>query len=143
MAPWLLALALSVSASPPAATLEVIDLEIQGHKVLAEVADTPTARAQGLMFRSFLGAEQGMVFVYPRAEIRAFWMANTTVPLSIAFIDATGMIVSIRDMRPLDREHTWSGLPAQYALEVNQGWFEQRGIEPGAKVEGLPGPSRE
>jgi uncharacterized membrane protein (UPF0127 family) len=143
MSTWLLALTLAASAAPPAPALPVLDLEIQGHKVVAELADTPAARAQGLMHRSFLGAEQGMVFVYPQAEIRAFWMANTTIPLSIAFIDATGMIVSIRDMQPLDRSHTWSGLPAQYALEVNQGWFERHDIQPGAKVQGLPGPSAE
>jgi len=123
--------------------MPVLTLQLGEHAVLAEVAATPSARAAGLMHRQLLGADQGMLFVYPSAQIRAFWMHNTHIPLSIAFIDATGMIVSIRDMQPLDRDHTWSGLPAQYALEVNQGWFDQHGIEPGTKVQGLPEPSVE
>jgi len=130
-------------ASPPVEPLGVISLEIQGHPLLVEVADTQTARSKGLMHRQFLGAGQGMLFVYPDARMRAFWMANTTVALSIAFIEPGGTVVSIRDMQPLDREHTWSGLPAQYALEVNQGWFAEHDIKPGASVQGLPGPAGE
>ena len=147
----LLLLALAVGATPPpvagvtssVAPMPIATLEVQGHGVLVEMADSPSARAQGLMYRQFLGADQGMLFVYPSADMRAFWMANTTIPLSIAFIGADGVVVSIRDMQPLDRGHTWSGLPALYALEVNQGWFAQHDIQPGARVEGLPGPSRE
>ena len=151
MPAWVLLLALTATATPPSAAtapaapaaLPVTSLELQGHTVLVEVADSAGARAQGLMHRPFLGADQGMLFVYPSADMRAFWMANTTIPLSIAFIGADGAIVSIRAMQPLDRGHTWSGFPAQYALEVNQGWFDQHGIQPGVQVHGLPGPSRE
>ncbi len=144
MAAWLLLLAVAGAGEiPPAPTLEVTELQLGEHRVLVEVADTLDARGRGLMHRSFLGADQGMLFVYPEARPRSFWMANTFIPLSIAFIDASGMIVAIRDMQPLDREHTFSGLAAQYALEVNQGWFAQHDIRPGTKVQGLPGPSSE
>jgi hypothetical protein len=90
-----------------------------------------------------MSADRGMLFVYPNVRPRHFWMENTTIPLSIAFIDEHGVIIRIRDMRPLDRGHTSSGLPARYALEVNQGWFDERGIIEGAEVLGLPGPSAE
>jgi uncharacterized membrane protein (UPF0127 family) len=124
-------------------TLPAISVEVDGHSLRVEVADDPDERAQGLMFRESLGQDRGMLFVYPDVRTRAFWMENTTVPLSIAFIDEHGVIFRIRDMRPLDRGHTASGLPARYALEVNQGWFAEQGIAEGAQVEGLPGPSKD
>lgn len=124
-------------------TLPAITLQVGDQSLRAEVADDPDERAQGLMFRESLGGDRGMLFVYPDVRVRSFWMENTTVPLSIAFIDDHGVIFRIRDMVPLDRDHTPSGLPARYALEVNRGWFDEHGIAEGAQVEGLPGPSKE
>ncbi len=124
-------------------TLPTMGLELGEHRIRVEVADDPDERAQGLMFREQLGEDRGMLFVYPDVRARSFWMENTTIPLSIAFIDDRGAIFRIRDMKPLDRDHTYSGLPARYALEMNRGWFEAHGVGEGAVVSGLPGPSKE
>lgn len=115
-----------------------------GHRVLqVEVADDEQERARGLMYRDALAAGHGMVFVYPDERERGFWMRNTRVPLSIAFMDAQGRIVRLADMQPFDETTTRSLAPALYALEVPQGWFAEQGVAIGDRVEGLPGPSRE
>lgn len=116
-------------------------LEVEGHRVFVEVADNGERRALGLMNRDRLGKNRGMLFVYPEEAPRSFWMKNTRIPLSIAYIDAGGAVVSVHDMRPLSTRQTPSEGPAMYALEVNKGWFDERGIKAGAKVAGLPGPS--
>ncbi len=122
--------------------LPTTTLTVGGHRLLVEVADDGEERGRGLMNRNRLPADEGMLFVYPRAEPRSFWMENTRIPLSIAFIGTDGVIFATADMRPLSRRATKSGEPALYALEVNQGWFEAHGIGVGTRVEGLPGPSK-
>ena len=112
-------------------------LEIKGHKLTAEVAATEPQRATGLMHRRMLPEHRGMLFVFPYAAPQSFWMMNTYVPLSIAFLDANGTIVNITDMKPLTTNSHSSTKPAKYALEMNQGWFAKRGIKPGARVEGI------
>ena len=106
-------------------------------EVRVEVADDLFERARGLMYRTALGVNRGMLFVFPEEQKLTFWMKNTLIPLSIAFIDSELRIVDIQDMRPLDDEppsYVSSG-PAQYALEVNQGFFERRGVKVGDRVE--------
>ncbi|TVQ94414.1 MAG: DUF192 domain-containing protein [Deltaproteobacteria bacterium] len=117
-------------------------LEVEGHRVFVEVADDEERRARGLMNRDKLGSNSGMLFVYPNEAPRGFWMKNTRIPLSIAYIDKSGGIVSIHDMRPMSSRSVPSDGPAMYALEVNQGWFAERSIAAGAQVKGLPGPSK-
>jgi uncharacterized protein len=112
-------------------------LEIKGHKLTAEVAATDAQRMQGLMHRRMLPENRGMLFVFSYSAPQSFWMMNTYIPLSIAFIDENGAIVSIADMKPLTTDSHASAKPAKYALEMNQGWFAKRGIKAGAKVEGL------
>lgn len=109
-------------------------------KVRVEVADDPDSQAQGLMNRESLGKERGMLFVYDEEKELSFWMRNTLIPLSIAYIDSGGRIVDIQDMKPLDDvpPSYVSAEPAQYALEVNKGFFDERGVEVGDEVE-LPG----
>jgi len=142
----LLALALvfgPVSAGPSsAAELPAVALSINGHKITAEVAAKPDERATGLMHRFSLKPDHGMVFVFERAEPLAFWMKNTFIPLSIAFIAADGRIVNIDDMAPQDETSHWSRAPALYALEMRKGWFAERGIKAGDFVAGLPTPKR-
>lgn len=123
-------------AGTPQSGLPFIPLTINGHALQVELATTPAQRAQGLMFRTDLAENVGMLFVFPDDAPRSFWMQNTPLPLSIAFIDAEGRIVNIADMQPFDDRtlHPSDG-PARYALEVNQGWFAQRGIGPGDRVE--------
>jgi len=117
-------------------------LTINGHKVIAEVASTPEERETGLMNRFSLQADHGMLFVFERSEPLSFWMKNTYIPLSIAFVDAAGRIVNIEDMAPQTETIHWSGAPSLYALEVRKGWFRDRGIKPGDRIEGLTGAGR-
>lgn len=113
-------------------------ITVDGKPVSAEIADNGEERSMGLMYRDSLPAEQGMLFVYDRSEVRSFWMKNTRIPLSIAFIDSKGVIVSISDMKPMDTSSVPSGTPAQYALEMNQGWYSRNDVQVGDRVEGLP-----
>ncbi len=124
---------------PPAPA--TIPLKIGEHTVHVEIVANDTAREQGLMFRREMAEDHGMLFVFPAREQLAFWMKNTTIPLSIAFMDETGSILNVEDMVPLDTfNRARSAGPALYALEVNQGWFAERGIESGDKAEfTLPG----
>ncbi|MBB3223165.1 DUF192 domain-containing protein [Pseudoduganella umbonata] len=110
------------------------------HLVKAEVAATDAQRAQGLMFREAMRANAGMVFVFDAPATQCMWMKNTPLPLSVAFIDAEGKIVNIRDMQPhtLDSHCSTKGVPVKYALEMNLGWFQQKHIKPGMKIGNLP-----
>jgi len=117
------------------AGLAVITLEIDGHKLKTEVAQTEVEQSRGLMYRRELGANAAMIFVYDQPRTLSFWMKNTFVPLSIAFLDTDGVIVDIQDMHPQSEVSHPSAKPASYALEVNQGWFAEHGIAVGAKAE--------
>ena len=123
--------------------LRTLVIDASGEKeveVRVEVADDIFEQARGLMDRTTLGVNRGMLFVYPEERELSFWMKNTLIPLSIAFIDSERRIIDIQDMEPLDDEPPGyvSAEPAQYALEVNQGFFGERGVKVGDRVE-LPG----
>jgi uncharacterized membrane protein (UPF0127 family) len=100
--------------------------------VVAEVAQTEGARAQGLMYREDLGENEGMLFVFQDVAERAFWMENTYIPLDIAYMDPTFRIIDIKPMEPESADLVESSGPAQYALEVNRGWFQAHGVTVGA-----------
>ena len=120
-----------------AAQLPTIELAISGHRLVAEIAATVPTRTTGLMNRFSLQPDHGMLFVFNEPQPLAFWMKNTYVPLSIAFIARDGTILNIEDMAPLtENTHPSRGL-ALYALEMKKGWFAERGIAAGARVEGL------
>jgi len=123
------------------ANAETRDIVVDGHGITVEIADEPVERNLGLMYRDALGADRGMVFVYPEPAPRNFWMKDTKIPLSIAYIDADGVIVHLADMRPLDTTPVPSEKPAMFALEMNQGWFVKHDVAVGDKVTGLPAPS--
>ncbi|MFT5686855.1 MAG: uncharacterized membrane protein (UPF0127 family) [Myxococcota bacterium] len=140
----LLAILLSCARnSAPEPVLPTTSLSVGGQPATVEIADTPDLRRQGLMERAALKSDHGMLFVYPDERPRSFWMKNTPLPLSIAFLDTQGRIVRIADMAPLDETSTPSRYPAMYALEMEQGWFTRRGVSTGDRVEGLPSPSQE
>lgn len=104
-------------------------ITVKGRQVLAEVAATPAARQCGLSRRSELGENRGMLFVFPAPGMLAFWMKDTLIPLSIAFIDDSGRILDIQKMAPFREEARYrSPGPVRFALEVNQGWFEKHGV---------------
>jgi len=136
------ALAGAAAAAPSVVELPATTLVIGKQKLTAEVAATPEQRQTGLMYRFSLKPDHGMIFVFEQPEPQAFWMKNTYVPLSIAFIGSDGRIVNIEDMAPRDESRHWSAGPAQYALEMRKGWFAEHGIGPGDRVEGLPRPPR-
>ena len=122
------------SGPPPGLSTVVIDAS-GGKKVevLVEIADGPFEQARGLMHRTALGEDRGMLFVYPDERPLSFWMKNTLIPLSIAYINSEGRITDILNMKPLDDRtpHYVSSESVQYALEVNKGFFEERGVKVG------------
>ncbi|POQ98201.1 hypothetical protein AU468_14290 [Alkalispirochaeta sphaeroplastigenens] len=115
-----------------------VALEVGGHTFQVELARTEEERARGLMFREELGPDEGMLFIFPDSAIRAFWMKNTPLPLSIAYISARGVILEIRHMEPFSLEPVQARHPLKFALEVNQGRFQELGILPGARVDLSP-----
>ena len=127
----------------PNAGLPTTKLAIGSTSLVAEVAATNEQRSTGLMYRFSLAPDAGMLFVFDAPRPLSFWMRNTYVALSIAFIDAQGTILNIEDMAPKDERMTWSTGPALYALEMRKGWFAQKGITAGARVQGLPAKSAE
>ncbi len=110
-------------------------LKIAGLDLKVELACTDAQKQQGLMHRSQLDKDQGMLFVFDREQILSFWMKNTLIPLSIAYIDAKGKIIDIQDMKPLDQSPHPSKELAQYALEVNQGWFQEHQIKVNSSIQ--------
>jgi hypothetical protein len=131
------AVALSAGAVHAQTALPEVSLSIQGHKLTAEVASTDSSRTTGLMNRRMMPENRGMLFVFAYPQPQSFWMMNTYIPLSIAFVDEQGTIVNIADMKPLTTDPHPSTQPAKYALEMNQGWFAKRGIKAGARIDGL------
>jgi len=114
-----------------------VQLSVGIHLVHAEVAGTFETRAKGLMFREALGANDGMLFVFPEAGIQCMWMKNTLIPLSVAFLDVDGKIVSISEMKPQTEKSHCAAAPAKYALEMTHGWFAMKGIKAGVQLRGL------
>jgi uncharacterized membrane protein (UPF0127 family) len=106
-------------------------------RLRVEIADDVSEQTRGLMYRTALAEDRGMLFIFPHEEIRSFWMKNTLIPLSIAYLNSEGRIVDIQDMKPLDDDlpHYVSAEPARYALEVNQDFFEEHGVKVGDRAE--------
>jgi uncharacterized membrane protein (UPF0127 family) len=135
-------LALAVAGPARAAganePLPTIPLSINGHKIVVEVAATPERRSLGLMNRFSLQPDHGMLFVFDYPEPQGFWMKNTFIPLSIAFVAPDGRIINVDEMQPHDETTHMSRGPALYAIEMRRGWFTERGIKSGDVVTGLP-----
>jgi uncharacterized protein len=115
--------------------MRTIRVAIGDASVKAELAETEGQRQRGLMYRQKLGTNRGMLFAYEDEQIRSFWMKNTYVPLSVAFIDDDGSIVHITDMQPRSMDSHSSIRRCRYVLEVNQGWFDEHGVEVGDVAE--------
>ena len=111
-------------------------ISIKGKALTVTIASTPAARKCGLSNRSELPEHHGMLFIYPNIRNRIFWMKDTFIPLSIAFLDKSGRIIKIEKMTPMQTEERYhSSQPVKYAIEVNQGWFGTHEIEVGDTVE--------
>lgn len=130
--------AAAVAEGSPQLNLPTVQLQAGMHSIRAQVALTPDQRATGLMFRREMPQHEGMLFVFEQAMAHCFWMKNTLLPLSIAFIADDGTVVDVQDMQPGDLNGHCSGKPARYALEMNLGWFAKRGVRPGFKLGGTP-----
>ncbi len=122
----------------PQPPLPTITLQAGLHKIKAEVARTPQQVQTGMMFRREMGANEAMLFVFADLAPRCFWMKNTLLPLSIAFIADDGQIVQINEMKPRDETSHCTKTAVRYALEMNQGWFAKRGVKAGMKLKGAP-----
>ncbi|MBI4755510.1 MAG: DUF192 domain-containing protein [Betaproteobacteria bacterium] len=122
-------------AAPRAA--ETLELAAGIHRIEAEVANTFEGRATGLMHRSAMAAGRGMLFVFPDVAVHCMWMRNTLIPLSVAFLDEGGRIINIEDMQAQTETNHCARRPARYALEMNLGWFRQRGVKAGAAIAGM------
>ena len=115
-------------------TILKIPLYIGQREIWVEVAKTPEERSHGLMGRKYLGKDEGMLFIFETEDRHGFWMKDTFIPLSIAFIEKNGRIVWITDMKPLTLDSHVPPQPVLYALEMNKGWFSSRGIKVGDMV---------
>lgn len=131
----------ALSQTTPTA-LPVVPLSAGIHVIKAEIAQNSADRSRGLMHRTELGANQGMLFLFERDDMQCMWMRNTLIGLSVAFIDANGRIVNIEDMAPQTEDNHCAKTPARYALEMNRGWFAKHGVKAGAAISGLPKPTR-
>jgi len=129
-------LALSAAAQAQNA-MPVMELSAGFHRIEAEVAATDQNRQLGLMNRKAMPTQRGMLFVFTQDNTHCMWMRNTLLPLSVAFMDGDGKIINIEDMQPQTEDNHCARRPARYALEMNLGWFAQRGIKPGVKLGGL------
>jgi len=123
----------------PQLNLPVVQLSAGMHGIRAQVAATIDQRATGLMFRREMPPHEGMLFVFEQPSVQCFWMKNTLLPLSIAFVADDGTVVNLADMQPQSLDSHCSSKPVRYVLEMNQGWFAKRGIKPGFKLAGPGG----
>ena len=126
---------------PPVAAssqLPQVRIRVGNTDARVEIAATPAVRKRGLMYREELGADDGMLFIFPDERLRAFWMRNTRIPLSIAYADSGGRIVQIADMEPFSEGSVPSGSPARYALEMNRAWFARHGVRVGDTIRRIP-----
>jgi uncharacterized membrane protein (UPF0127 family) len=137
----LLAALLATSLPTPAQDtpqmhLDRIQLTSGMHRIDAQVAATPEQRQTGLMFRKDMPQHEGMIFIFEQASKQCFWMKNTLIPLSAAFIADDGTIVNIEEMKPLVLDGHCSTQPVRYVLEMNKAWFSKKGLKAGSKLQG-------
>ena len=107
------------------------------HQITAQLAQSPQERSVGLMFRKEMPQAEGMLFVFEQPTQQCFWMKNTLLPLTAAFVADDGVIVNLADMKPQTSDSHCSAKPVRYVLEMNQGWFAKKGIKAGAKLGGM------
>jgi len=124
----------------PQTDLPRVKLQSGMYLLDVQVAQTPEQRAIGLMNRQSMPEHEGMLFVFERSDTQCFWMKNTFLPLSAAFIDNNGNIVNIEDMKPQSLDAHCSARPVKFVLEMQQGWFKKRGLKGGSHLKGIVDP---
>lgn len=130
---------LAVAAVPVLADspMPLTELSIGMYRIEAEVAATQENRMVGLMQRRSMPANHGMLFVFTEQQRHCMWMRNTLLPLSVAFLDEQGRILNVEDMQPQTEDNHCAAKPARFALEMNLGWFKQKGLAAGTKINGV------
>ena len=124
--------------SAPQTTLPRTSITAGMYLIDAQVAMTPREREIGLMFRKEMPVHEGMLFVFEQPATQCFWMKNTILPLTAAFVADDGTIVNLADMKPMTEDSHCSAKPVRYVLEMNVGWFDKRGIKAGTRLSGRP-----
>ena len=122
----------------PQLNLPRVNLAAGMFQIDAQVAQTPSQRAIGLMHRKEMPTHEGMLFVFEQPSQQCFWMKNTLIPLTAAFLADDGRIVNLADMKPQTTDSHCSAQPVRYVLEMNQGWFAKRGLKAGSRLSGGP-----
>lgn len=133
----LVAVFLLASGQGAFADMPRLELTAGMFRIEAEVAANQQHRMLGLMNRRTMPQHQGMLFVFDQENTHCMWMRNTLLPLSVAFMDGEGQIINIEDMQPQTEDNHCAKRPARYALEMNRGWFTQRGVVIGSRISGL------
>src|SRR6478609_11670577 len=129
-------------AQEPQMDLPRVKLAAGMHLIDAQLARNTDERSVGLMFRKEMPQHEGMLFEFEEASKQCFWMKNTLLPLSVAFVADDGTVVTVDEMKPQTLDSHCSDKPVRYVLEMNQGWFAKRGSKPGFKLTGLPLPRK-
>lgn len=136
---WLLVIGNPAQAQDlPQMDLPRIKISAGMHLIDTQLATTEQQRATGLMFRKDMPQTEGMLFIFEQASHQCFWMKNTLLPLTAAFVANDGTIVNLADMKPQTTDSHCSGQPVRFVLEMNQGWFAKKGIKAGSKIGGEP-----
>ncbi|MDP2817056.1 MAG: DUF192 domain-containing protein [Polaromonas sp.] len=135
---FIAALAPAMAQENPQMKLPRVKLSAGMHQIDAQVAQTPEQRQIGLMFRKNMPQTEGMLFVFEEPTKQCFWMKNTLLPLTAAFVADDGVIVNLADMKPQTTDSHCSDKPVRYVLEMNVGWFAKKGIKAGSKLSGPP-----
>ena len=128
----------TASAQEAQTNLPRVKLQAGMYQIDAQVAQAPDERTIGLMFRKEMPQQEGMLFVFEQPSKQCFWMMNTLLPLTAAFIADDGTVVNLADMKPQTTNSHCSAKPVRYVLEMNQGWFSRKGIKAGFKLTGTP-----
>lgn len=130
--------ALAQGSGEPQMDLQRVRLSAGMYQIDAQVAAAPLERQIGLMYRKEMPQQEGMLFVFEQASPQCFWMKNTILPLTAAFVADDGRIVNLEDMKPQTTDNHCSTEPVRYVLEMNQGWFAKKNIKKGARLTGGP-----
>jgi hypothetical protein len=133
---WIACLFSSTWAQQAQTQLPRVALQAGLFKIDAQVASTPQQREIGLMYRDQMPIHEGMLFVFEQAQKQCFWMKNTLLPLTAAFVDDDGTVVNLADMKPQTTDAHCSDKPVRFVLEMNQGWFAKKNIQKGFKLKG-------
>jgi uncharacterized membrane protein (UPF0127 family) len=127
----------ALAQETPQTNLPRIKLQAGMHQMDVQLAQTPEQRSIGLMFRADMPTHEGMLFVFEQPNVQCFWMKNTLLPLTAAFVADDGTIVNLADMKPQTTDSHCSTQPVRFVLEMNQGWFAKKGLKAGSRLSGV------